>query len=561
MRIVSGMLLCLLLVGAVPALAVPEVTGQSAVSAVTVYPDRALVTRRAEVQLPAGEAVVVLPGMPAGLDVSTAQVRATGLAGLALASLEFKRTPVSAVPDEKIEALREKIRQLENQQKAVEDRISNCNREYEMYAKIMDFQTVALREGLQTRPLTAAEIESSTTLLRQKLDSNRTEMAGLNAEIYTIKQQLNTTRRELQQLAHPQAQMTLSARVPVQASRAGKAVLEVTYLMGGASWGATYDIRALTEARKIVLKYDAIVTQHTGEDWNEAELTLSTAAPALGAAVEDPSPLSLRRFVPLPPMAMPAGGYSRMAAPSPVAASTAEMRRDEYANNNVFSIEDADAPAEPVAQVMTAAVGTGTAVTYRVAGKVNVPSDNQEHRFAIGESQLDATWSYRAVPRNREYGYLRSELQYNGQMTFLPGTAAIFQDDNFVGKTQMSAVTPGDTLSLQFGPDRRVSVAREDVRQQREDKFGSRQAITYSSTLVVRNNRTQAVRVTLTDRVPVSSDEDIKVEIDDDNLQPDVRQVNGLVVWKLELAPGETKKIPFTYMVSWPGEVTIQGLE
>ena len=121
---------------------------------------------------------------------------------------------------------------------------------------------------------------------------------------------------------------------------------------------------------------------------------------------------------------------------------------------------------------------------------------------------------------------------------------------------------PSDTLSRQFGPDRRVSVAREDVRQQREESgFGRSQSITYRSTLVVRNNRAQAVRVSLTDRVPVSDDEDIKVEIDDANPLPDVRQSNGVVVWKLELAPGETKKIPFTYTVSWPSDVQVQGLQ
>ncbi len=552
------MLMLLLVLCALPVWAAGEYNATSAISAVTVYPDRALVTRRAEVQVPAGDGVIIIAGLPANLDVSTAQVRGTAAAGLALAALEFKRTPVAEVPDAKIEELRNRIQALDDEQQAVKAKQQNNALELEMLKNLMNWQATQLREGLQTRALTAAEIEAATTVLRGKLDANRTEHLALQVALRGVQERLQLARRELAQLQHPQQQTMLQARIPVRAERAVRATIELSYLIGGASWGATYDIRALTDAGKVLLKYDAIIRQHTGEEWTAAEISLSTAQPALGAAVGDPSPLFLRRFVPMPP----ASTMYAPPSPAPSAGLARASRADANVADGIFAGE-AEADDEGVqVQLLTAqASTTGMAVSYRITGKVTVPSDNQEHRFSIGESQLAVDWTYKAVPRLREYGYLQSVVRYDGQMVFLPGTAAVFQDDNFVGKVAMQAIAPGDTLALQFGPDRRVSAEREDVRQQREDAFGGRQRITYSCVLTLRNNRAQAVKVAMSDRVPVSSDEDITVEIDDDNPLPDLRRANGVVIWNVTLQPNETRRIPFRYTVSWPKDVNVQGLE
>jgi hypothetical protein len=52
-----------------------------------------------------------------------------------------------------------------------------------------------------------------------------------------------------------------------------------------ASWKPLYDLRAIITEKKteITIHYRANITQRTGEDWSDVELTLSTASPQLEA--------------------------------------------------------------------------------------------------------------------------------------------------------------------------------------------------------------------------------------------------------------------------------------
>ncbi len=58
-------------------LSAAPIEAPSQISAVTVYADRARVTRTAEVSLPEGESVVRLGGLPADLDPSSVQAGGT----------------------------------------------------------------------------------------------------------------------------------------------------------------------------------------------------------------------------------------------------------------------------------------------------------------------------------------------------------------------------------------------------------------------------------------------------------------------------------------------------
>lgn len=60
----------------------------------------------------------------------------------------------------------------------------------------------------------------------------------------------------------------------------GPAKLRLGYLVRGASWVPSYEVRLDARGERATLALSGLVTQESGEDWSEANLLLSTAVPA-----------------------------------------------------------------------------------------------------------------------------------------------------------------------------------------------------------------------------------------------------------------------------------------
>ena len=75
------------------------------------------------------------------------------------------------------------------------------------------------------------------------------------------------------------------------------------------------------------------------------------------------------------------------------------------------------------------------------------------------------------------------------------------------------------------------------------------QKITYE--LTVKNNKKDSIRMILKDQFPLSTNKEVEVELVDDG-GAEINNDLGILNWKLQLAPGESKKIRFSYTVKYP---------
>ena len=96
--------LCLLAASALVAQAIPV---ESTITAVTVYPDRALVTHSGAIELPVGESVVTLSGLPANLWDDSLQVRGSGPTGTTILDVNSRNVHLEAEPSPDIARLEE----------------------------------------------------------------------------------------------------------------------------------------------------------------------------------------------------------------------------------------------------------------------------------------------------------------------------------------------------------------------------------------------------------------------------------------------------------------------
>jgi uncharacterized protein (TIGR02231 family) len=114
------LLLSLLLI-AIPTGLLADVT-DSRISAVTVYADRAIVTRTSSSQFAAGEHSLTFENLPASLVDQSLQASGTGVAGAVILDVTSQNVFAEAATNERVKSLEDQIKVLKTQRRVLDDR-------------------------------------------------------------------------------------------------------------------------------------------------------------------------------------------------------------------------------------------------------------------------------------------------------------------------------------------------------------------------------------------------------------------------------------------------------
>jgi len=192
-----------------------------------------------------------------------------------------------------------------------------------------------------------------------------------------------------------------------------------------------------------------------------------------------------------------------------------------------------------------------------------VPSDNGPHKEGIAQIPLTADFSYQTTPKLMAAAYLSAAVTNSSDYPILAGPMAVFLDETFVANARTKTVMPGEKFELALGVDDGIKVERKVLNRFTEDLgiITKQSRITYDILITVTNHRRDAVKLTVKDQVPVSRHE--KVEVvqvapSPDDLKPDAQ---GILEWKLDLAPGEKRELPLKFSVTYPNDLPVSGLE
>jgi hypothetical protein len=98
-----------------------DITADSRITAVTVYPDSALLTRTAELKFNPGEYKVVLADIIPQIDENSLRVQAAGSAIVKLFGAQMKTEFLTAVPSEKIKELQDQIQKVQDDIRRLQD--------------------------------------------------------------------------------------------------------------------------------------------------------------------------------------------------------------------------------------------------------------------------------------------------------------------------------------------------------------------------------------------------------------------------------------------------------
>jgi len=529
-------------------------TVQSEIVAVTVYADRALVTRRAVVDLTGIEQELVINPVPE-METESVRVSGSGTVGVRLVGVSSDRI-YTTEPVAEIAHLTRQIQQLEAEKRHLQAQVDALALQSSFIDGLREKTEEPFAQSLSRKNLSLSE----TLDFLNFLGSQYSEYAIASGECKTQQQeldkQLQALRTSLQKIQTPHLKESFSLVVGVEVAGEGQFELELSYLVNRASWTPLYDLRFSTTSDIVHLSYLAEITQSSGEDWIGAVLTLSTAKPGLGTLppklepwyIDAPRPqlVRQRRFSAQPPL-LPT--IAEQAAP---AASADWQGEDEV-------IEDSLIPAETV----TAEVSKeGSIVTFKLNGGGNIPSDGAPHKTTIFNDDYPCSFDYVAMPRLVSFAYLQANVKNspNGA-TLLPGKANIFRNNVFIGTTQLENIAPGQEFKLNLGIDEGLKIERDLVERLVDKRLISNQRrITYSYRLIITNLLDKEVNLKVTEQLPVSRNEQIKVRLSRSNPQIQLGEM-GILEWQLTLPAHEKREIYYQFNVEHPPELMVVGLD
>ena len=536
----------------------------SRITAVAVYPDRAVLTRLGRVELPAGDSELILDGLPAALVDESLQVSGRGTAAATILDVNLRRTFLETSPDPRLRALEEELANLQREDEALVARLKQLDEQRSLLQRIEAALTATpTKDSPTARPsldewqrLLAFQAENLTRLAgdQQSLQLQRTALA---AKIAAVEAQLNEIRGR-----SPQRRSQKAATLRVSASRAGTLELSVSYTTPGASWSAAYDARLRAETRAIDVTYYGVIRNGTGEDWNGVALTLSTARPGLGGGAPTLSPWVVEPVRPMPTAYLAQG----------VASSEFKTARRAAGPTEALTLAGS-AAAESDATVAEATVQTGlSSATFRIEAPLSLPSDRSAQKVVITTLNCPAELRYETAPKLIEAAYLSASSTNRSDFPWLAGPVNAFLGDTFIATSALRAVMPGETLALSLGVDDSIAVKRRIVKRFTEDTglTNSGRRITHEYVVTLTNNKKTAERIVLREPTPVSRDEKIVIKV----ITPaerDIssaaapkeisREADGILAWRIDLKPGEKREVPIKLTIEHPADLTVTGLD
>lgn len=535
----------------------------SKIEAVTVYPAGAEVTRAGRIKIPAGSHVLRIADLPAEAIEQSIRVEGKAAGNLEIGSVDTRPMFVpqhgeAAIASER-KRIEAEIEKLTDARRIAEDRIAAADVQRSLVSNLA---------ALPNRPPPAAGAGAAAENWSEVLaligaSSKDIARSRLEAEIEVrdIDRKVSDLQGRLGELAGPTREQT-EVRIAVAAAAPVEADLTVSYQVPNASWTPSYDARlktgTKTSAPSLDLLRRATISQNTGEAWQNVTLSLSTTRPTAGTAAPQLATMTVD-FVPEPkPMPAPTASAPRLRNFDGLGAA----REEPMADAEVAAMAAPEPKKKAAVRQLAAVQLAPFQAIYAVPGSTTVPNTGEAKSVSLATDSFQPALRAQAVPKRDAKAYLYAKLEMPRGSPVLPGSVALFRDGTFVGSGQLPLLAGGETHELGFGADDLVRVRHAIA----EEKRGETGLISSSRTdernyrLFVKNLHERAVDVTLIDQIPVSANEEIKVEFNT-RTQPsrrDIEEKRGLLAWDMKVEPDEEKVVEFGYRVVWPAAKSVR---
>jgi uncharacterized protein (TIGR02231 family) len=508
-----------------------------------------MVTRVLSAPDAAGLGELLVGGLPQ--EIQPDSLFAEGGEGVQIRAVRFRTRAVGEAPHAE-------VRRLDEQMQEVSDKITHNKKMQEFAAqrlayldRLENFTAVSATTELSKGVLNPDALQKLTLFSFEERKKAHEEALTLATEARELNEQLSLLQRKRAEISRGSTRTVREALVFIDKANRGQAQLRLSYLVANAGWEPSYNFRAESNGNGADIEYNAVIHQMSGEDWDGVALKLSTASPALSAAVPGlaPFPVALSQppgktqAVPLADQYRSGQRRLRQAQISQSGAarweSNIKFNWDMNVAANEFQYLELGERAEELLKIQQAEPASAEySVSYPLPNAVSLASRSDRQMVRIAAMRLDSKLYYVATPLLTSYAYREAELANARMEALLSGPVSAYLDGRFMGKGTVATAARGQTLTVGFGADSQLRLQRALVKKRDVVQGGNRE-VNFRYRLTIENYKDKPVQVRLLDRIPIADREtDVRVtlgemthELSTDKLHERLERPKGILRW------------------------------
>lgn len=495
------------------------------VTAVTLYPGSATITR--SLQVAAGATRAIANNLPAGFDAQTIKVDAD--AGIQLGQVVIQE-------NDNIEASNPNEAVLEGRIQALRDTQGGIEAELRAAEIVKAYLEKLGAPGDEKGVAPPQNINGAIDAIGRGAGTTLTKMHKLGIEQRELAKQIAVLEKELERIRSGNKNLR-TVTIQMSANRAGN--VRLSYQINNAGWKPAYRAMLHSAESTLDLERMGVVSQKTGEDWKDVKLVLSTNQPRLTPTAPEPYPWQLSYVSPDAP-AQAGRAAAAMAAPREAAKGAYEnaYQPPTFETQNTFSTE------------------------FEVPGRVSVAADGREVSLPLAKQSVVVTQKLRAIPRRERAAFVTAEAERPSGV-WPSGNMQLFRDGDYVGANYWRPENT-DKFVFSFGRDDLVQISLKPVKGQSGTTgvFDKRNEKRFSDLITLTSNHKKPVDILVLESSPVSLSDEVKVksQFSPSPSSENWQDVRGVVAWEKTLAPRESLKINVDYVVEYPKQGYVSGL-
>jgi len=499
---------------------------KSKLLSVVIYRGNALVTKVISARVEKGENLIKVGKLTPNILNQTVQVEILKGKDVKISDVKVEETYLEKPEVEKIEKLKAKLDSLN-------DLIGLKKGDLEVVLGAIEFLK-KFPSAWQGQRFNRADVEGYFGFYNKELRENIKKKIKLENEIERLNYEKKLIEDELNKLSAPK-EKSKGIEINLLSGSNEEVDIKLSYLVTGATWVPSYEIRANSISGKVELNLFALVKQSTGEDWVDVPIEIGTSPVFIYGAPPELQPWYVDVYQP-------------------------RFRKDffkgEISEVPKIAVEVSPEFISPEIEVEM------TSVSFKLP-KSSVPSDDQFHKIFLSSFSQDVEFAYYAVPKLSKYAYLTASLRNDFKFPILSGEARIYIDGKYTSTSTLKKILPDETFDLFLGVDENIRIERKLKRKFTEfTLFGRNKKIHYEYEMEIENGKKRDITIDVKDNYPVSRNEKIKVVLETPSEgEAKIEPNEGTITWRINLRPGERRILTVKFYIEHPKGLSVSGLE
>ncbi len=508
---------------------------------VTVYQSRAIIKSEAEIELEEGDNLITIKSFPLKIMKNTLIVyKDIPNDNFFIKEFEINEITERVIDKEKVGEAKEKLKKLKERMEDFMNEAEILNKKIQFYEQVINRIS---KESSKEAPF-RVEIDKLKDFLEfidEGLSKEYQKKRKIERKINEIEDEIRIIESRLKGAERKDTRRINVVNVRLEARKKGKYKIAIKYITPYAWWAPYYEILFDSKNDKIEGRFYGIVSQMTGEDWEDVRLSIATGSPKFDVTLPEPLPWILEE--------QPRYEFQKRGRVEHYS-MVIEEKKEVYKEEESL----------PIREIEISELG----VKLNLKDKFTIPDHAQQKKVLIKTLNLEKVKSYyTVVPAVNSYAYLTIEFRNNDIIPMMPGECGLYVDGDYTGKIKFKEnISPGEKIKTSFGIDENIKINRKLIYRKKGEKgiLRSKVYIDFCYKIEMENYKKREILLLLKESIPFSENEKIQVELYDANYAPSRIEDRGIYVWEIKLNTGEKKSLIYKFRIIYPEEIKITGI-